>query len=312
MKMIAPPLTWLARRIQPIDETRAREALSCYLFLGFGGDDGGRDLLRRLCASHATARLFAVSPDFGRARSKLGRTGAAWTPAPAERCLLLVANASLRTLSVLAEARLAGWHLVVEACPFSRNFILPLATRAGGVELQPGPLLPARHRALRRKDGPRSTLFVTFCDRPARSLNDGVEVMVAGVRCHLSALDALLMMADFDEVHVLGRDLGAAPGAEPVDWAAGRIRGEALFRCAGLCGTALAEVIAADPGGYLGLAQLVTRSVKYRMTAGNGRKSVVKSLLHYCQGSGAALPDRCYLRLLHALEEPAAVEPVRS
>jgi hypothetical protein len=211
---------------------------------------------------------------------------------------------------LIADALTMGWRLVVEDVPFSRNFLAPVGGREPGrVEFLPGHLLPARHRAITQAGGPGATLFVTFCDRPARPVDDGVDTGVAGGRCHLSALDALLMVADFAEALVLGHELRRVIVTERVDWATGRIRGETLFHYTSRCGDALSEAIAATPGHYLGMTQLVTRGAKYRSIIAGGKKSLVRSLLHYCQTNGLPLPEQSYHRLLQELDAPGVGEP---
>ena len=94
---------------------------------------------------------------------------------------LLVANCSLWTLSLIADAKTKGWHLVVEDVPFSRIFIAPVGTRGEhGVEFVPGRLLPARRRAIRRTGRKGPVLFVAFCDRPMSMACDGIETEVGG------------------------------------------------------------------------------------------------------------------------------------
>jgi hypothetical protein len=296
---------------QALDDSRAREALACYSFIGWISPPGGGELRKNLQASFAKARLFAATPDFRRARTQLRQIGPQWTQRQTQPgcCFLLVAPGSLGACAVIASAQAQGWYLVVEDCPFSRNFLTPAGTgRRNELEFQPGHRLLARQRELRLTPGSGATLFVSFCDRPGWKGGDSLETEVAGGRYLLSTLDALLMAADFDGVFILGRELQpVAVAAARLDWAAGRISGETLYHYIGLCGRALSEVMTSGPGQYLGVAQLVTRNVRYRTFRAAGRTSQVKSLLHYCQTGGLPIPEHSYARLLLQLGVTGAV-----
>ncbi len=308
----------LAKRrndIHAIDECRAREALSCYSFMGCTSQSGVRDLLENLRESYAAARSFAESSDFRLAMARLRKTGPEWEPAQnfPNHCILLVANCSLRALSLIAGAKIKGWHLVVEDCPFSRNFIAPVSARCQSeVEFQPGHLLPARLREIMQTEGHGLVLFVTFCDRPVRKTDEGIETEVAGGRYYFSVVDALLMVAAFNKVFVLGSELRQIAVAHHTDWATGLISGETLFHYTSLCSEALSDVIATTPGQYIGVTQLVTRGTKYRVMTERNKKSLVKSLLHYCQISGMPILEQSYNRLLHKLDAPDPARAVES
>jgi hypothetical protein len=203
----------------------------------------------------------------------------------------------------MAGAAVQGWRLNVEDCAFSREFILPVGLRSHApIELEPGYLLPARHRASARATEQKPTLYVTFCDRPFRTGGYDVETTVAGGRYRLCALDAMLTVAGFDQVFVLGAGLHSVAVADRLDWTTGRISGETLFHYTSLCSRALSELIVAAPGQYLGIIQLITRSLKYRSVTGVGRKAIVKSLLHYCQLNGLPVPEPAYRQLLLKLD----------
>jgi hypothetical protein len=258
------------------------------------------DLLKSWAAAYALARSSAEAPGFQPAALSWGSS-----PLADNHWVLLVANCSLGTLALITEAKGKGWRVVIEDCPFSRSFIARAGTPAhGAVEFQPGHRLPARFRELRGADGRGPALFVSFCDRPMQTTGDGLEFEVAGSRYCLSILDALLMVAAFDAVFVLGQELREVPVTSRPDPRNGRISGEALVYYTGLCGQALAGMIAAAPGQYLGYTQLVTRGAKYRLLRERGKRSLVKSLLHHCQISGLTIPEPGYRRLLLELEVP--------
>lgn len=306
---VASGLSMRRKVMCALDERRAREALSFCSFMGFTSRMGGKDLLNDFHRSFAAARSFAESSNFRLAHMRLGVASLKWeraqAPASREGYILLIANCSLGALSLIADAKIKGWCLVVEDCPFSRDFIMPINELChGNVEFQTSHLLAARMREIKRAECRGITLFVTFCDRPMQTASDCIETNVRGAKHYFSVVDALLMVAAFDEVFVLGSGLRKVVVESRPDWETGRISGEILFQYTSICGLALDDLIAGDPGKYLGVVHLVTRSEKYRVITAGTKRSLIKSLLHYGQINGIPIPEQSYREFLRKLDAP--------
>lgn len=294
------------QNVRMLDRERAQEALSCYSFMNGPSQAREKELLKTLAESYSSARRFAESSDFPKALTRLGPGMCKWGTVrlPSEGSSVLVANSSLNALSLIAEAKINGYSLIIEDCPFSRRFVAPLAAREpSGLEFLSGHLLPARQSEKLQIENCKPCLFVTFCDRPMWTVGDNIETNVAGNRYHFSVIDVLLMVRAAN-VFVLGNELSRIPASDELSRTGDQMSGETLIRYTALCSTALSDLMADAPGRYLGMTQLVTRSAKYKTNTEKNKKGLVRSLLHYCQVSGLSIPQQSYRRLLLDLEAP--------
>lgn len=293
--------------IKASDRSRAQEALQCYSFADFSDELAVAPSAAQLTLSFAMARRFAGKTNFRAARRQLNISSAVWRepcgarPGP----VLVIAHCSIKALALIAEIAGEGRELLVEDCAFTREYVIPVKTGAKSrISLLPGGHIPARLRDLALASQGEGVVCMTFCDRAAETASEYASVEILGGGFDFSVLDALLISTQPGLSLVLGREL--RPVAIHLDWQArgGYVTGEALLGYACLCARHLEEQIKSDSAGYLGINGLVTRGRKWRAQVRNNKCSLLKSLLHYCQLNGVAVPPGDYHELLAQLDIP--------